>query len=377
MPAALPVLLEPARHRRRDVPPRARDRALAARVRRGARARRPAARAHRRRADAAPRSRRAVRRRARRRPVLVAHHRRDAVHARARAGAEGGRARPRADLDPEPGRRGQRPHRGQPVVREEDRGGAPREGARLPADDQLRPAPAEPRSHRGAARADARSRRAAARARQHAVLRLGGPQPGGADAVAGAARARGGGGPALPRARRPQGRRPLGAPRLLRGAAEAVHGRLGPDGDGGRAERRRAALPGGVDDSGARVRQRPRPFAGVDLERVRRVRALPRDGLDAGAVPDVPARPPGGGLRRLPLPGAAARGRRGGDRSGLPVLAPSRPRRRGARAGADRRVRLSHDEAAAAPNWVRARARAARPARCGATRAPTRAPRRP
>ena len=37
-----------------------------------------------------------------------------------------GRARPRADLDPEPGPRGQRPHRGQPVVREEARGGAPR-----------------------------------------------------------------------------------------------------------------------------------------------------------------------------------------------------------------------------------------------------------
>ena len=113
-------------------------------------------------------------------------------------------------------------------------------------------------------------------------------------------------------------------------------------------ERRRAALPGRVDDPGARVRQRPRASAGVDLERVRRVHALPRHGLDAGAVPDVPARAPGGGLGRLPLPGAAARGRRGGHRSGLPVLAPSRPRRRGARAGADRRVRLPHDEAARA-----------------------------
>ena len=37
----------------------------------------------------------------------------------------------------------------------------------------------------------------------------------------------GGGGPAVPRAGRSQGPGPLGAPRLLRGAAEAVHGRLG------------------------------------------------------------------------------------------------------------------------------------------------------
>ena len=113
----------------------------------------------------------------------------------------------------------------------------------------------------------------------------------------------------LPRAGRPEGRRAVGAPRLLRGAAEAVHGRLGPDGDGGRSERRRVAVPGRVDDPRARVRQRPRPSAGVDLERVRRVRALPRDGLDAGAVPDVPARAPGGGL------GAAAAARRCGSRA--------------------------------------------------------------
>ena len=375
MPAALPVLLEPARHR--QLSQRARDRALDPRIRRGAAARRPPARPHRRRADAAPRSRRALRRRARRRPVLVAHHRRDALHPRARGSAQVGRPRPCADLDPEPRRRGQRPHRGQPVVREEARGGAYREGARLPADDQLRLASAEPRPRRGADGARARPRRAAARARQHAVLRLGGPESAGADAVAGAASARGGGGPALSSASRPEGRRAVGAPRLLRGAAEAVHGRLGPDGDGGRSERRRDALPGRSDDSGARVRQCPRPSAAVDLERVRRVRALPRHGLDAGAVPDVPARTPGGGLGRLPLPGAAPRRRRGGDRPGLPVLALSPPRRRGARPGAGRPVRLSHDEATGPRPRFRARARAEQSGRCGETRAPPRVPRPP
>ena len=134
-------------------------------------------------------------------------------------------------------------------------------------------------------------------------------------------------------------------------------------------------VPGRVDDPGPRVRQRPRPCAGLDLERVRCLRALPRHRLDAGALPELPARPPGGRLRRLPLPGAAAHGRRRGHRSRLPVLAPSRPRRRGARRGADRRVRLSHDEAAARAS--RPPAPAARPGRCAATRAPPRAPRRP
>ena len=68
--------------------------------------------------------------------------------------------------------------------------------------------------------------------------------------------------------------------------------------------------------------------ARVDLERVGRVHALPRHRLDAGAVPLVPARAAGGGLRRLPLPGAAADRRRRGHGPGVPVLAASRPRRR-------------------------------------------------
>ena len=144
-------------------------------------------------------------------------------------GAEGGRARPRADLDPEPGRRGERPHRRQPVVREEDRGRA------RCAKELDFPLTINCVLHRqNLDRIEELLELALELGAQR--LELANTQyygwavaePGGADADAGAARARRGGGPALPRARRPQGRRPLGAPRLLRGPAEAVHGRLGP-----------------------------------------------------------------------------------------------------------------------------------------------------
>ena len=82
-----------------------------------------------------------------------------------------------------------------------------------------------------------------------------------------------------------------------------------------RAQRRGAPVPGGGDDPRPRVPQREGPLARVDLGRVGRVHALPRHGLDAGAVPLVPARSPGGGLGRLPLPGAPPHRRRGGHRS--------------------------------------------------------------
>ncbi len=56
---------------------------------------------------------------------------------------------------------------------------------------------------------------------------------------------------------------------------------------------------------------------------------LPRHRVDAGALPHLPDQPPARGLRRLPLPGAGADRRRGGDRPGLPVLpAPRRDRQR-------------------------------------------------
>ena len=92
--------------------------------------------------------------------------------------------------------------------------------------------------------------------------------------------------------------------------------------------------------------ERARPRARLDLARVGRVHALPRHGLDAGAVPLVPARAPGGGLGRLPLPGAPPRRRRRGHRSRVPLLAAPRHRRRGPRGRADGRVHLPDDAAA-------------------------------
>ena len=138
-------------------------------------ARRAAARAHRRRADAAPRPRRARRRRPRRRAVLDARHR---GHAASRASAP--QQLKAAGLDhvqvsiqsPDPEENDR--IGGRPVVREEDRRRARGARARLPADDQLRPAPPEPRPDRGDPPAGRGARRPAARARQHAVLRLGG-----------------------------------------------------------------------------------------------------------------------------------------------------------------------------------------------------------
>ncbi len=64
----------------------------------------------------------------------------------------------------------------------------------------------------------------------------------------------------------------------------------------------------------------------VDLERVGRVHALPRHGLDAGAVPQsCPLGRQEEDCGRLPLPGAPPHRRRRGDRSRLPVLAAPRP----------------------------------------------------
>ena len=271
---------------------------------------------------------------------------------------------------------GERSHRRQPVVREEARGRAPREGARLPADDQLRPAPPEPRSR---SRRCSSSRSSSARSGSSWPTR---------STTAG---------------RSPTSEALMPTREQLRRAEAAVQRfreRVGPKVDvlwvlpdfyeelpkpcmGGWGRTAMVVAPNGdVLPCQAASTIPGLEFANVrdhslrvDLERVRRVRALPRDRLDAGAMPHVPARAPGGGLGRLPLPGAAARRRRGGDRSGLPVLAPSRRRRRRARRA--RRRTSSSTARSSGRRGSRSPAPAGRPARCAATRAPRRGHRCP
>ncbi len=101
-----------------------------------------------------------------------------------------------------------------------------------------------------------------------------------------------------------------------------------------RSGRRRAPMPDGEGDPGPAVRQRPASVARLDLGRFGRIQPLPRDGLDARALPQL--RPSRGRLRRLPLPGRVAHRGCGRHRPGMwalapPRVAPSSPRRRVAR----------------------------------------------
>ena len=83
--------------------------------------------------------------------------------------------------------------------------------------------------------------------------------------------------------------------------------------------------------------------AGLDLERVARLQPLPRHGLDAGALPELPGAREG--LRRLPLPGIPRHRRRIAGGPGVrPVTGPGRDRPRGGsgeRRSAARRRRAS------------------------------------
>ena len=80
-------------------------------------------------------------------------------------------------------------------------------------------------------------------------------------------------------------------------------------------------------------------LAGADLGRVAGDDRVPGYGLDAGSLPEL--RPPGAGLRRMPLPGVPAHRRRRPHRPGLPPVA--RPRaswlRRAVRAANAERIR--------------------------------------
>ena len=215
-------------------------------------------------------------------------------------GAEGRRARPRAALVPEPDARRTTASRGDALVRAEDRGGAPRQGARLPADDELSSCTA--RTSIASSEILELARGAGRRtggAREHAVLRLGGRAT--ATALMPTREQLGAAEEAVERFRErvgPQGRVLCVLPDYYEDAAEAVHGRLGPHVDGGRRRTAtcmpchgRATIPG-LEFANVRERRRS-SGSGTSPTRSTRFRG---HGVDAGAVPVVPARPAGGRL---------------------------------------------------------------------------------
>ena len=190
------------------------------------------------------------------------------------------------------------------------------------------------------------ARRAAAGARQHAVPRLGDREPRRADADAGAARARRGGGEGGARAARRRSLEILWVlPDYYEELPKPCMGGWAQRRGARAAERRRAALPGGGLDPRHRDRQRARQARSREIWLESEMFNAFR-GTEWMQEPcrSLPARPPARGPRRLPLPGAGADRRRRGDRPGLPVLAAPRddrraPRARGRRAGARRAAR--------------------------------------
>ena len=318
VPAALPVLLEPGRHRRRALP-RASSRPStgpASSARRGRSASLQLALTGgepmvRRDLDELVAAARAAG------PVLDARHRRHALHARARRAAEGGRARPRPGLDPEPRPGGERPDRRHPLVREEDRGRA--RGARARASRSRSTASCTARTSTGSRRSS-RSPRSSTRSGSSSRTRstTGGPSLN-QQALMPTREQLERGEEAVQRFRERVGPRITVLwvlPGLLRGPAEAVHGRLGADDDRGRARTARrcpcqaaATIPGLEFPN---VREHSLDWIWNESDAFTRFR-----GTDWMQEPCrvVPARSPGGGLRRLPLPGAAAHRRRRGDRS--------------------------------------------------------------
>jgi hypothetical protein len=72
---------------------------------------------------------------------------------------------------------------------------------------------------------------------------------------------------------------------LLRRRTEAVHGRLGGGVADRRPGRRGPAVPGGRKPSGSGCAERPRPYAGVDLEQLAGLQPLPGHRVDERTVP--------------------------------------------------------------------------------------------
>ena len=114
---------------------------------------------------------------------------------------------------------------------------------------------------------------------------------------------------------------------LFRPVPEAMHERLGTPVAQRHAVGTCPALPCRRDNSGAHLLVGAQPNARRDLGRVARLQRLPRDGLDARALPVLSSQ--GDRFRRLPLPGVRPHWRRTQYRSGVRLIhRPARSSRR-------------------------------------------------
>ena len=234
------------------------------------------------------------------------------AHARAAGGAGGGRPRPRADLDPGRGRpptpTASRATATATPRSSKRRAGCARSGLPLTINapdaspEHRQPACRHRSGRRASARSGSRWRTCSTTAGR--CSNRAGPD---ADARAGAAQRRAG----RARARAAQGRprhRFRGA-RLLRQAAEAVHGRLGARHHQHHAVGQGAALPRRRDHPGPRLRQRARTDAcatsGSTPTPSRNSAARP--GCASPAAPASCARSTGAAAAARPLPSPAMR----------------------------------------------------------------------
>ena len=252
----MPLLLQPARLRGPAFQARAVDRRMVPRVPRSQSARRTAARALGRRAHAAGGPGAAGWHCAWTGAIHVADHLGLPAHQGAVGRLEGSRARPRADQSAGRRRRAVRRDRRNGIVPGQDRGVPLHAGVGVSPDRQRGAAPPQSPPGRGSDPARRVARRRADRAGQHAVLRLGAPQPRHAHAdqgPAGGGLAGGGTGARPPRHR---ARDRVGPPRLPRAVPQALHGRLGACVHDGHAGGRSLALPCSGPDHHLEVRER-------------------------------------------------------------------------------------------------------------------------
>ena len=285
MPAALRLLFESRAPR--GCERRARHESMVLRHRAGRSARRAAAASLRRRAAAPRRPRIACRARPRRGALHEPHHERPSALSTAPRRAQRGRTRRGPDLHPRHARARLGASRRGAVARRKARSGAMGPSARPSADAQRGAPSREHRSSRSADPSRRRARRRAARARQHAVPRVGSPEPKLAPTNRRAGRNRARRGECAARAPHGPDGDPVRLARLLCGQAARLHGGLGAPVHHRDPRRARLALSSSNVDSEFILRTRHRSSARRDLAAQRGPPRISRRGGPARALCDL------------------------------------------------------------------------------------------